>query len=438
MKQKTLLNMLFLTAWLYVAGVAGCGHQDYKDATGTQPTLPNPPTPASTTVYVGIDNPGYYSLTLDDAQNQFSYVPVTYPAAAKGSQFVKADGVLNLGSLGGIPLGLAVEQPGEAATLRPGDSTAYPVISVAEADCFAITGRQRYVYLALGPHGGGSVSDGTALNPTYGVFTVSTSTDGKSWTIGDNHGYAMPAIGQPNASPTENGTDPLTYAATCASTDSVGTVTSNPAAAFVFPQSSPGTNPTFHFHPNGLFVEDRTPAQQPANDSSAHYGQVGIAVPNAAVSVSDVSKGSYRGFVAKYGTSASAHPVALSGPADGSSTLAGGLYSGDDLTQTAGSQYSITLGKQDTALNGLFTGAQLSVFDEYGICPAVAQDVTAGLFIHSGFDVQGRPICLSRGVAIVSLVQGKYVLYFTSYDASTDASGVYSSTPLIQFYLYQQ
>jgi len=418
--------------------MTGCGHQAYKDATGTQPSLPTPPTPASSTVYVGINNPGYYSLTLDDLQEQFSYVPLTYPAPAKGSSFVSKDGILNLGSLGSVPLGLAVEQAGEAAALRPGDSTAYPVIFVPEANCFPITGRQRYVYLTLGPHGGGSVSDSTALSPQYGIFTVTTSTDGKNWTIGDNHGYAMPTIAQPSAPPSENGTDPLTYAATCASNDSVGTVTSDPAATFDFPQLSPGTNPTFHFHPNGLFIEDRSPAQTPLQDRSALYGQIGIAVPNAAVAAADVSKGSFRGFAASYGLSPNTHPVALTGPADSSSTLAGGLYPGDDLTQPAGSQYAITLGKQDSASNGLFTSAQLSVFDENGICPAVAQDAVAGLFIHAGFDAQGRPVCLSRGVAIVSMVQGKYVLYFTSYDASQDAPGVYSSTPLIQFYLYQQ
>jgi hypothetical protein len=387
-----------------------------------------------------VNNPGYYSLILDDLKKQFSYQPVTYPSAAKGSNFVTTDGVFNLGSVAGVSLGLAVEQAGQAAVLRPGDGTAYPAIFVPEADCFAITGRLRYIYITLSPHGGSGISDATAQNPLYGVFTASTSADGKSWTIGDNHGYAMPAIGSPNASPVEDGTDPLTYSATCASKDGIGTVTSDPAAVFVFTQTPPGTNPTFHFHPNGLFVEDRTPAQPPTNDRTSHYGQVGMAVPNSAVSVSAVSGGSYRGFVYKFdpNNGADTHPVSLSASTDGSATLTGGLYPGDDLTQAAGLQYSITLGKQDSALNGLFTGAQLSVFDASGVCPAVAQDAAAGLFIHAGFDAQGRPVCLSRGVAIVSLIQGKYVLYFTSYDASADSSGVFGSTPLVQFYLYQQ
>lgn len=440
MKHKAQLRIFLLITSFCIAGLAGCGGGNFPGQTTSQPSLPTPPTPASTTTYTGVNNPGYYTLTLDDVQKQFSYQPLTYPGAAKGSYFAATGGVLDLGNSNGNSLGLAVEQSGEAAVLRPGDSSAYPAIFVPQADCFAITGRLRYLYMTLSAHGSSVVSDGTAFNPIYGVFTASTSADGKSWTIGDNHGYAMPSIGAPNATPVEDGADPLTYSASCTSNNGIGTVTSDPTAAFVFPQNPQGTNPTFHFHPNGLFVEDRSPKQAPFHNSSAIYGQVGMAVPNSAVSPSAVGAGSYRGFVYEYDSNngPATHPMALAAPADGSSTLAGGVYLNDDLSQAPGSQYAIALGHQDSTLNGLFTSAQLSVLDTSGICAAVAQDPTAGKFIHAGFDAQGRAVCLSRGVAIVSQIQGKYVLYFSSYDASTVVSGAFNSTALIQFYLYQQ
>ncbi|MBB5055585.1 hypothetical protein HDF16_000254 [Granulicella aggregans] len=425
--------------WIALAvtsGFLGCGTGAPDNSANLSP-LPPVITPASTTTYAGVDNPGYYSVILDDVQKQFSYQAITFPAAAQAGYFNETDGVMNFGNTSGAQRGLAVEQPGSAGVLRPGDVTAFPVPLVAQSDCFAIIGRLRYIYLTMGPHAASGTADESSLTPAYGTFTTSTSTDGKSWTFGDNHGYQIPYYGAGSAQ-TENGTDPLTYAATCASSNGVGTIAANPSAVFVTPQDSPASNPTFHFNPNGLFVEDRSPTQAPAMTRSALYGEIGMAVPNFPISTTDLATGTYRGLVYEFDPSSDSrtHAVSFTPPTDKSSTLAGGMYANDNLTQTPATTYTITLGTQDAALNGLFTSAQLSVLDPNGVCPRVAQDAGTAPFIKAGFNPSGSPVCLSRGVAIASKIAGKYVIYFSSYDASN--SGSADVTQLIQFYLYQQ
>ena len=77
-----------------------------------------------------------------------------------------------------------------------------------------------------------------------------------------------------------------------------------------------------------------------------------------------------------------------------------------------------------------------------GRADRAAHQFTAAVRAHAvqaGFDANGNAICTAAGVAVIGLVDGKYVLYFTSIDGTLNppgSSGV--SAYVIQFYLYQQ
>ena len=59
--------------------------------------------------------------------------------------------------------------------------------------------------------------------------------------------------------------------------------------------------------------------------------------------------------------------------------------------------------------------------------------------VQPGFDANGNAICTAAGVAVVAQVDGKYVLYFTTEDGTSNPNPLTANHAyLIQFYLYQQ
>jgi hypothetical protein len=392
--------------------------------------LPPPPQPTNTAAYVGSQAPGYWDFTVDTTQNLFSYQALSGGVPAQSGAFTVTSGVLSLVNGQGVPIAKAVAQLGGGAMLRPGDPTAAPVAMVQQSDCFAINGNLRYIYAALP---GQVPLTASQTNTGYGTFVVSTSSDGKTWNFGDLHNYVLTTFaGGPLAAGTENGRDPVTFSATCASSHGQGTVSADPAA-FPVDQTGVPVLPAFHFDSAGAFVEDR----------STGVSWIGFAMPSAAIKASDVAAGTYRGFVNEayvysvppgppITVPADARPVAFAPMATGSSTMTGGAFPNDDLTQTPGSEYTITLGTQDSTLNGVFPNAQFTALDVNAYCAATAQNDPT---VQVSFDANGNEICTALGVGVVSQVNGKYVLYFTSND------GTISNNPrayVIQFALYQQ
>lgn len=402
------------------SSIAGCGGSHV--ASSGNP-LPTPPTPSSTSAYIGSQDPGYWSLTVDDTQKAFSYQALTYLAPARSSNFVLTDGLLNLGSFNGVPLGQAVEQAGRSAILRPGDNTAFPVAMVQQSDCFAVSGKLRYLYTAL--PGQPVQESGNQQSTGYGTFVVSTSSDGKSWNFEDLHNYVLTQLsGGALAAGTENGQDPESFSGTCSTTNGQSTIVADPKSPF--PSQQP---PTFKFHPAGPFVEDR---------SSAGITWVGFPMPPTPVSASNVMSGKYRGFVYESTDVTPIHtrPVAFAQKTDGSTGLVGGAYPNDDLTETPSSQYTLALGTEDSALNGVYPNATFTAADIYGSCASVALQTPQ---VKTSFDANGNLICMAAGVAVVAQVDGKYVVYFTSVDGTPDPTNTTAFFAyVIQFYLYQQ
>jgi hypothetical protein len=223
---------------------------------------------------------------------------------------------------------------------------------------------------------------------------------------------------------------PLSFPAACASGNGAGTVTANANAAIA-------VSPTFAFHPAGYFVMDQSAPSssmtQTSTDQSGH-SWTGFAMPATPLSAASIATGSYSGFVYEPVNSAATLAVSLS-PASGiSGGLAGGAYANDDLTQPPGNQYTLTLGKQDPILNGVFPAATLVMPDPGLQCPLRRQNMVP---VKPGEDAYGNPTCTTRGVAIVAQPENKYVIYFTGLDGTTSAGSIISAYAL-QMYLYQQ
>lgn len=399
--------------------------------------LPAAPAASNVTSYVGTQGPGYWNFVVDDTQDDFSYQAQTGSAAAQSSAFGVINSLLDLGSVNGVTRGKAVAQSAGGALLRPGDNTTYPVSMVQQSACFPISGKLRYIYAGYAGIGGQSVQGTGGSSPigAYGTFVASSSSDGASWNFEDLHLYALPKTGGGSASPTPAGTDmsadPLLFSATCANAKGQGIVSADSTAPFQSGYSSGSPSiPTFEFNPAGGFLEDRgaAPAVGPAS-------WIGFAMPSAPVSASGILAGSYVGFVYEDapGVTVLTQPVSFPLPAAGSTSLVGGTFPNDDLTQTAGSEYTITLGTQDTTLNGVFPNAQLVALDSNGNCAQVAlSDPT----VQVGFNTNGQEICSAAGVAVVSQLSGKYVIYFTSSDGTETQTGDQGYE--IQFFLYQE
>ncbi len=387
--------------------------------------LPSAPVPSNATAYIGSQAPGNWALTVDDTQNVFSYQNLAGSATASGGM-LNTNGVLDFGNKDGVALGKAVEQPGVGALLRPGGAATFPVAMVRQSDCVPITGKLRYIYAALPgpvPQNGNSGATSTG----FGTFVLSSSTDGKSLSFTDVHSYVVTSLqGGAVSADTEDGRDPVLFSATCASTNGVGSVTADPTAAFAAGTSGSVASPTFHFNAAGAVSEDRA--------TNLDGGWIGFAMPTTAIKPSGVATGTYRGFFSESTDkiTVETEPVAFARATDGSTNLLGGAFPTDDLTQTPGSEYTISLGSPDATYGGIFPNARFIAADTNGLCASVAvNDPT----VQSSFDENGGIICTAAGVAVVSQVNGKYVIYFTSHDGTMSTS---NQSFLIQFYLYQQ
>jgi hypothetical protein len=417
----------------------GCGGNGTTSAPPN--TLPTPPSAATKNSYTGTQNPGLWSLTLDDSATTFSYQPVTYPitpnVATQGS-FSATNGFLDFGSVNGDSVGLAIEIPGSGGTLRPGDNTTAPVEFAQQSACYAINGNVRFIFAGppatQQPQASGSKTDLGFV--AYGTIVMSTSADGKTWQFTDWREYQLPEISGGTAVGTPEGSNPLSFTAQCAATNGQAIVTAEANPVFT-------VSPAFSVNQAGFFIEDASPSTYPS-PSTQPLSWVGAAMPASPLTASAVAAVSYSGFVYEPNnptTPVVTQPVAFS-PASGvSGSLSGGIYANDELTGSPGSQYTIALGPQDSALNGVFPHATLTMPDPQYYCAANNQNI-AGL-VEPGFDINGNPICTTDGVAVVAGPLGNYVIYFSSLDGtlgeiSTGGIGTPVPPHILQMYLYQQ
>lgn len=416
--------------------VDGCGSG--KSSSGN--SLSSPPAASQYNNYAGTQTyellsngyqeiGGIWNITLDDANQFFTYTDVSIPPnnflgnsvppyPIEGS-FKSANGFLKL-TLNGKSAGsggYAVEIPGRAAILRPGDTSMFPVISVqaSTSACPAPLQNTTFEFLTLAlPH--------YSQAPVYAAYgSLQASSSGTAWKFSNLQMFA------------HDGTslNPPTPSAGLCSYTQEGYVTN------ILPAKETQNLPwTVAVGPSGYLVVDQgqgdglayqgTPVPDP---SIGPFGLVGFPQPSTQIDTSGLVGGKYIGFAYEpYNGDALrpvTQPIAFNG---GSGTVAtGGLYPNDDVTQTPPGNISLDLGPQDSGVNGLYKSVTLTTPDTYNGC---------AFETYGGTDANGNPTCIAYGVAIAGLVEGKYVLYVTVADRSLETRGITGA--VLEYFLYQQ
>jgi hypothetical protein len=393
--------------------------------------LPTPAAAGPVNTYTGAQSPGEWTLTLDNTNGKFSYQPVTYPATATSGTITTSNGftVLSTG-------GLALEVEGRATILRPGSVTEPVVFTVPQTECYPITGRVRFQYLAMPVSPARGI--GSSAGPTVGYGGISASTDstGSSWQFADMEGNVV--------------SGPTSFTGTCSISngeaaisftgqqsildDNWGTITTT------LPTSAQSN---IWVGPSGFFVADQS------DPSLSTYGAsvVGVAEPSSAMTTKNVASKSYLGFLyetatiasTSYNVAADANTVPVSfepSSTSGSTSITGGefpsstQFPGGDVTQTPNSDTIINLGTQSATYNGLYPSVSITVLDPAQNC---ANYQGNGKTATSEINSDGYVTCTFAGVAVAGNPENKYALFISAYNWAARLGGA----PM-QIYLFQQ
>jgi hypothetical protein len=393
--------------------------------------LPTPATSGPVNTYSGAQSPGAWTLTLDNTKGVFSYQSTTYPATAVTGSTQVANGFTSLGTTGGYVL----EVQGRAAILRPGGVTAPPVFAVPQTECYAITGRVRFPYVtkSIGPS---QTVYAAGAGLEYGSIGASTDSTGKSWQFDDMAGTVV--------------SGPTSFAGTCS------TASNQTAISFTGQKSilndfwagsqvgkgstgviTADTQSNIWVGPSGFFVADQSDPNGNSSVGQSTFGGsvAGVVEPSSALSTKDVASKKYLGFAYEAATAngaapANTSPVAFGQVASSGTTITGGEFPSDDVTQSPNSDTVVNLGSQSATYNGFYPSVSITVLDPSQNCA----NYTGPKFnVTSGVNADGYITCTFPGIAVVGNPEGKYALFISTYNWATRLGGAYS-----QIYLFQQ
>lgn len=356
--------VLVLAQLLFVTGCGG-GGSSQNSGTSAQ-GLATPPAPSQINSYFGTDG-DIWSSKVNHTANQISGEDITLNgvllAGVVTGTFDDVSGFLD-SSLTNVPpqltaqtSGFALDIPGRAALVRYGDHS-YPLIPLAPTDaCTSIGGTVTYQYVTI-PSANWAFTTDTA----YGTFQVSIS--GSAWDFANITQFTLAGT-----APSTPGT--VLPAGFCGITTVGYTVTASSGAT-----NPPVATVTMGFGPSGFFLEDNGSAQgQPqgvvrSNALGAGVGAIGTVQPSSPLDTGNVVGGKYLGFYYEPGITGGAPVTQLASfgcsgsncPAPPTPTsMVGGVFLNDDLTQSAGTGITIDLGTQDAANNGLYASATVGV-----------------------------------------------------------------------------
>ncbi len=415
----------------------GSSSAEYNTYVGTQTVQWSTPGTASDATF---QYGGVWDLSIDDSTEFFDYqnvghqgqnyfyetsAPYTIPGVGVTLGSLTGNGFLDLTPNGDTvttpgSYGYALEIPGEAAMLRPGDDTNPPVVAVETSSCLTLTGTPTYQFISLGTP--------NPIDPIAHVAygSVQASASGVTWTFSNLKMYAFDGTDlQPTALPTGG----------CGETAEGFAVSIAPSTA------TNNVQVTAQAGPSGFFIMDQgqgEPSQfNVAPGATGPIGLVGVEQPSSQLTTSAVVAGKYLGFefdaiddlIGRAGTL----PVSFGTTAGSGTVMTGGGYKGDDVTQTPGTDIVIDLGAQD-AQNGLYKSVTVTVPDPYGKCAAQA---------YGGTNASGEATCTYTGEAVVGNPGGKYAIFVTVNDigqqnGETNSGTHYTKYGALDFFLYQQ
>ena len=436
---------LYATALLTATVLAGCG-SNKTTLIVPNPTvpigLPTPATAGPVNSYFGGQSPGVWTFTLDNSKDIYNYQPITYPAPATSGSIHASGGFSSLESTG-----LAYEVLGRAAVLRPGGTSTSPVFGVPQTQCYEITGRMRFQYIALFSGAEASGSPDAAFGAPilgYGSVVASTDSTGKTWQFDNLQGSTWTTA---EGTPGNIVSGPDSFTGEChtangqASIDFSGKSELDSFWAQTQTPLTSSTQSNMWIGPSGFFAADQSdPVQSNPNGASV----AGMAEPASALSTSTMASALYLGFLYEapnsvdYGNGAAATP-AFTVPvgfgqvvAGSGTTMTGGIFPNDDVAGVPNSDTQINLGAQDSTLNGLYPSVSITVPDPAQNCANFVLFSIGGV-VKSGVDAQGYPTCTFPGVAVAGTPDGKYAIFVNSYNWATR----YGGAPM-QIFLFQQ
>jgi hypothetical protein len=298
--KKSSLLVSFSAALLLIAlGVAsGCGGKSQAPLVG----LPGVPQAGEVNSYVGQpgdspSNNALWGVTVDRTNNTYSYGPTSGGTpATTGSIAVLNNNFIVLLGPNGYQNGLAVEVPGQAVILRPGDSTQPLVFAVQQPSCFDIGGNVKFLY-ALSPGISGP------NDPFFGRIYAATSSGQGAWQFNNQTNYVSPYQFEVESnSNVPSAADfpgyPADFSATCNSAQQAATVSATPLAYFNDGATTFSVPTQFVISPGGIFFENQNYSNVPSSEGWQYQNisAWGLSESPTPVSVG-VAAASYAGFL---------------------------------------------------------------------------------------------------------------------------------------------
>jgi hypothetical protein len=427
-EQARIYRILCTVLLSLMAVVTGCGGHGITGNNGIGSVSQYNTYAGTQSLILGTDNGplegGVWSLTLDDANSFFSYSDLADPNLGTSiGNFTSVNGFLDMTLDGGSKGsgGYAVEIPGNAMMFRPGNGSNYLAVGAASNSCASPQANTTYQFVFLAHPLGGYMS--TSASPAYG--SIQASAQGTAWSFSNFNEYT---VGGTSLSPA------AMPSGTCAYTPT-GYVVSIPSS-----NAAAGDSPfTVAVGPTGYFMADL--GQNGLNPvSGGAYGFAGTVRPSSQLTTSDVVAGKYIGFQyvsfqatlnylgSPISLGSVTSPMAFGQTAGSGTTMTGGVYPNDDVTQPPPSNITINLGQQDSQNNGLYKSVTVTIPDPTGACVARP---------YGSKDANGNPICVFAGVAVVGNPGGKYAVFVTAND-ERPLSLSYPATSALEYFLYQQ
>jgi hypothetical protein len=396
--------------------LTGCG------GSSTPPVgLPSPPPAAEVNSYVGqtgdsTSATSLWSVTIDRSKNIYSYGPTTAGSTpTSGSIGILNNNFIILLGPNGYQNGLAVEVPGQAIILRPGDSTAPLVFAVQQPSCFAIGGNVKFLY-ALSPGINGPSS------PFFGRIYAATNPDGSSWQFNNQTNYISPyqfsALESSDVpSDAEFPGYPGDFSATCQAADGAATVGATPLAYFDSGANTFSVPTQFVISPGGLFFENQSYVNVPATEGWNYpsLSAWGVSESPVSLTVGSVASANYLGFLFESDPSNAIYRTRLVGfgnaPISGT-VMNGGTFPNEDPTQPLSLNMSVTFNTEDPLNNGVYYLAQLTI-------PNDAPSTFTGSCLSYGVSQTGISTCTNDGVVMVG-GQNSQTIIMSASDANGD------------------
>jgi len=301
-----------------------------------------------------------WQISINHSTNSFTAADLSNPASGTIAGLFSIQNPTNFLNLAQSnvsppfqPFGYALEIPGRALLLRPGDNLT-PLAALVPGACLSINGTVTFQFVAL-PDATWSAS----TDPAYG--SVQAATSGNTWNFSNFAQATLASSLQTTAT---------LPAGTCGTsgTNAEVSVSSHPPA-------------TIAVGPSGFFVAEQVVSQQA---SAAYFGAVGVIQPSTSLETSSVATGNYYGFLYEPAVVASpstctsfclaptqmvqfANTTCPSGTTPPATGICGGTFQNDVLSNLS-SDMLLDLGSQDPQEFGLYKTASLQIPDPLGVC----------------------------------------------------------------------